>query len=161
MRLKLCAMTNAASAFAIAGACFAERLKTDWGRSSHLDQYRTYERVSTRDPLMFDRIKSAGNAVLASRSGQVAIRRERCCRRNRNNAQSANAEHLLRWGWLGMAAFAAPGRPFGPTGSAHSWSYLANKKKLICRGAASGASALMYSRWLTRFGSRKVSFRAN
>jgi hypothetical protein len=40
MRLQLCAMTTAASAFAFAGACFAELVKTDWDRSAHFGQYR-------------------------------------------------------------------------------------------------------------------------
>ena len=69
MRLKLCAMTTAALAFAFAGVCFAEQVKSDWDRSANFGQFRTYswERVSTRDPLMVDRIKSAVNAVLASK----------------------------------------------------------------------------------------------
>src|ERR1700733_10571697 len=72
MRVKLCVMTTAAFAFAFASACFAEQVKTDWDRSANFGQYRSYswERVSTRDPLMVDRIKSAVNAVLASKGGQ-------------------------------------------------------------------------------------------
>src|SRR5580698_8250070 len=125
MRLNLCAMTTAALAFAFAGACFAEQVKTDWDRSANFGQYRTYswERVSTRDPLMVDRIKSAVNAVLTSKgwtevpsgadAAVVAIE-------TTHNQQTLDTFYDGFGG--GSAALGTPRRPLKPTRSAHSWS---------------------------------------
>ena len=86
---------------------FAEQVKTDWDRSANFGQYRSYswERVSTRDPLMVDRIKSAVNAVLASKGGQKCHPARALLSSQSNNAQSATAGHLRRWfrGWLVLA----------------------------------------------------------
>ena len=48
---------------------FAQQVKTDYDRSAHFAQYKTYswEHVKTVDPLNVDRIKHAVNAVLAAR----------------------------------------------------------------------------------------------
>lgn len=44
-------------------------VKTDYDRSANFGQYKTYswQQVSTRDPLMVDRIKSAVNTALAAK----------------------------------------------------------------------------------------------
>jgi len=47
----------------------AQQVKTDYDRSAHFAQYKTYswEHVKTKDPLDVDRIKNAVNADLAER----------------------------------------------------------------------------------------------
>ena len=53
---------------AFAGASLAQ-VKTDYDRSAKFEQYKTYtwQNVSTRDPLMVNRIKSAVNQALAAK----------------------------------------------------------------------------------------------
>ena len=50
-------------------ASLAQQVKTDYDRSANFGPYKTYswENVSTRDPLMVDRIKSAVKAALAAK----------------------------------------------------------------------------------------------
>ena len=69
MRLNLRTISTATLMVTFAGASLAQEVKTDYDRSAHFGQYKTYswEKVSTRDPLMVDRIKSAVNAALASK----------------------------------------------------------------------------------------------
>lgn len=52
-----------------AGTTSAQQVKTDYDRSAHFAQYKTYswEHVKTKDPLDVDRIKSAVNAVLTAK----------------------------------------------------------------------------------------------
>ena len=61
--------TMASLMLLLAGACVAEQVKTDYDRSANFGQYKTYswQNVTTRDPLMADRIKSAVNAALAAK----------------------------------------------------------------------------------------------
>ena len=63
-------------AFALIGMMFlfaakspAQQVKTDYDRSAHFGQYKTYswEQVKTKDPLDVDRIKNAVNATLAAK----------------------------------------------------------------------------------------------
>jgi hypothetical protein len=62
-------MITATMMFALAGAALAGSIKTDYDRSANFGQYKTYswQQVSTHDPLMVDRIKSAVNAALAAK----------------------------------------------------------------------------------------------
>jgi hypothetical protein len=52
-----------------AGKASAQQVKTDYDRGANFAQYKTYswEQVKTKDPLDVDRIKSAVNAVLATK----------------------------------------------------------------------------------------------
>ena len=149
MRLKLCAMTTAALAFAFAGACFAEQVKTDWDRSANFGQYRTYswERVSTRDPLMVDRIKSAVNAVLASKgwtevpSGADAAVVAIETTHNQQTLDTFYDGFGGGWGWRGFGGFgdATTTVETYKVGTLVVDIFDANKKKLIWRGSASDA----------------------
>jgi hypothetical protein len=62
-------MMTATLMLALASASLAGPVKTDYDRSANFGQYKTYswQKVSTRDPLMVDRIKSAVNASLAAK----------------------------------------------------------------------------------------------
>ncbi len=53
----------------VANAAFAQDVKTDYDRSAHFGQYKTYswEQVKTADPLWVDRIKTAVNRELAAK----------------------------------------------------------------------------------------------
>ena len=55
--------------FCLTAASFGQQVKTDYDRNANFSQYKTYswQKVSTRDPLMVDRIKSAVNASLAAK----------------------------------------------------------------------------------------------
>jgi hypothetical protein len=57
-------------AFLFASRASTQQVKTDYDRSAHFAQYKTYswEHVKTVDPLNVDRIKHAVNGVLAARS---------------------------------------------------------------------------------------------
>jgi hypothetical protein len=56
-------------AFLFASIASTQQVKTDYDRSAHFAQYKTYswEHVKTVDPLNVDRIKHAVNGVLAAR----------------------------------------------------------------------------------------------
>jgi hypothetical protein len=56
--------------FLFAGVTSAQQVTTDYDRSAHFAEYRTYSwlHVETRDPLSVDRIKHAVNATLAAPS---------------------------------------------------------------------------------------------
>lgn len=65
-----------------ATASFALQVKTDYDRSAHFGQYKTYssEKVQTQDSLWVDRIKDAFNAALEAKrwkpvqsGGDIAI----------------------------------------------------------------------------------------
>ena len=63
-------LTKAAAVMALlAAVALAEQVKTDYDRSANFAQYKTYswQKISTRDPLMVDRIKSAVNSALAAK----------------------------------------------------------------------------------------------
>src|SRR5258708_14816515 len=55
--------------FLFAGVASAQQVKTDYDRGTNFGQYKTYswEQVKTKDSLDVDRIKSAVNAVLATK----------------------------------------------------------------------------------------------
>ena len=81
-----------------------------------------------RDPLMVDRIKSAVNAVLASKGGQKchparALLSSQSKQRTISNrwAPSTMVSGMVGAGG-GSAALATPLRPLKPTRSVHSWS---------------------------------------
>src|ERR1700739_4432830 len=59
----------AATLTAVFAAASLAGVKTDYDRSANFSQYKTYswQNVSTRDPLMVDRIKVAVNAQLAAK----------------------------------------------------------------------------------------------
>ena len=61
-------LMGATLAMLLAGTALAG-VKTDYDRSANFSQYKTYswQNVSTRDPLMVDRIKAAVNAQLAAK----------------------------------------------------------------------------------------------
>jgi hypothetical protein len=69
MKLNSRMIATASLMFALAGVSFAQQVKTDYDRSANFGQYKTYswQNVSTPDPLMVDRIKSAVNAALAAK----------------------------------------------------------------------------------------------
>jgi Domain of unknown function (DUF4136) len=56
-------------ALVCATASLAQRIKTDYDRSTDFNQYKTFswERVQTQDPLWVDRIKAAVNSTLAAK----------------------------------------------------------------------------------------------
>src|SRR4051794_14207564 len=53
----------------LAGASFAQKVKTDYDHSANFSQYKTYswEAVKTQNQLNIDRIKNAVNADLTAR----------------------------------------------------------------------------------------------
>src|SRR5437868_3151255 len=69
MKLRSHLASAATLMFVFAGASLAQQVKTDYDRSTNFGGYKTYswQQVSTRDPLMVDRIKSAVNAALAAK----------------------------------------------------------------------------------------------
>jgi len=69
MKLTSRIVTGATLILAFAAASVAQQVKTDYDRSASFGQYRTssWQNVSTRDPLIIVRIKSAINAVLGAR----------------------------------------------------------------------------------------------
>jgi hypothetical protein len=69
MKLNSTIATSATLMLLFASASLAQQVKTDYDRSTNFGQYKTYswEKVSTRDPLMVDRIKSAVKAALAAK----------------------------------------------------------------------------------------------
>src|SRR3954468_19536473 len=69
MKLNSRMIATASLMFALAGVSFAQQVKTDYDRSANFGQYKTYswQNVSTSDPLMVDRIKSAVNSALAAK----------------------------------------------------------------------------------------------
>jgi hypothetical protein len=149
MRLKLCAMTTAALAFAFARARFAEQVKSDWDRSANFGQFRTYswERVSTRDPLMVDRIKSAVSAVLASKgwtevpSGAAAAVVAIETTHDQQTLDTFYDGFGGGWGWRGFGGIgdATTTVETYKVGTLVVDIFDANKKKLIWRGSASDA----------------------
>src|SRR3984893_4906051 len=62
-------MMTAALMLALASASFAGPVKTDYDHSANFGQYKTYswEKVSTRDPLVVNRIKDAVNGALTAK----------------------------------------------------------------------------------------------
>jgi hypothetical protein len=60
---------TAALMLLFASVSLAQQVNTDYDRSANYERYKTYtwQNISTRDPLMVDRIKSAVNAALAAR----------------------------------------------------------------------------------------------
>ena len=53
----------------LTAASFAQQVKTDYDHSANFGQYKTYswEKVSTRDPLVVNRIKDAVNGALTAK----------------------------------------------------------------------------------------------
>ena len=69
MKLPSRIVTGTTLILAFAAASLAQQVKTDYDRSASFGQYRkfSWQNVSTRDPLMVVRIKSAINAVLGAK----------------------------------------------------------------------------------------------
>jgi len=69
MKLQSKIATSVGLMLLVACVSFAQHVKTDYDHSANFGQYKTYtwEKVQTKDPLLVDRIKSAVNAVLATK----------------------------------------------------------------------------------------------
>ena len=69
MKLQKAAFVLMGVMLLFAGKLSAQQVKTDYDRSANFGQYKTYswEKVKTKDTLDVDRIKSAVNAVLATK----------------------------------------------------------------------------------------------
>jgi hypothetical protein len=129
------------------GASFAQQVKTDYDRSANFAQYHTYswQNISTRDPLMVDRIKSAVNAALAAKGwtevpsgGDAAIMA----------METTQTQQTLEtfydgfgggWRWRGFGGFgeATTTPETYKVGTLVVDIFDANSHKLVWRGAAS------------------------
>ena len=69
MKLNSTITMSATLMLLFASASLAQQVKTDYDRSANFGEYKTYcrEKVSTRDPLMVDRIKSAVKVALEAK----------------------------------------------------------------------------------------------
>ena len=140
-------MATAALAWAFAGAALAQQVKTDYDRSGKFGQYKTYswQNVSTRDPLMVDRIKSAVNAALAAKGwtevpsgGDAAL----VAIETTHDQQTLNTFYDGfggGWRWRGFGGFgeATTNVETYKVGTLVVDIFDANTKKLIWRGSAS------------------------
>ena len=139
-----------AAAFLLFASAVLALVKTDYDRSAKFARYRTYswQNVSTRDPLMVDRIKSDVNAALAAKgwtevpSGGdmelVAI----------ETARDQQTFNTFYDGFGGARRWYGPGG-FGESTTTETYKvgtlvidiFDANNKKLIWRGSASDTLA--------------------
>lgn len=140
-------MATAALALAFAGASLAQQVKTDYDRSGNFGQYKTYswQNVSTRDPLMVDRIKSAVNAALAAKGwtevpsgGDAAL----VAIETTHDQQTLNTFYDgfgggWRWRGFGGLGEATTNVETYKVGTLVVDIFDANTKKLIWRGSAS------------------------
>ena len=136
--------TTATLMFVLASASVAEQVKTDYDRSANFGRYKTYswQQVSTRDPLMVDRIKSAVNAALAAKGwsevpsgGDAAL----VAIETTQNQQTLNTFYNdfgggWRWGEMGDASTTTQTYKVG---TLVVDIFDASDKKLIWRGSAS------------------------
>jgi hypothetical protein len=69
MKLQRIALVLIGMVFCFVGNASAQQVKTDYDRSAHFSQYKTYswEQVRTTNPLDADRIKNAVDAALAAK----------------------------------------------------------------------------------------------
>jgi len=132
---------------AFSGASLAQQVKTDYDRSANFGRYKTYswQSVSTRDPLMVDRIKSAVNAALATKGwtevpsgGDAAI----VAIETTQNQQTLNTFYDNfggGWRWRGFGGFgeATTNVETYRVGTLVIDIFDANAKNLIWRGVAS------------------------
>jgi hypothetical protein len=140
-------MTTAALILTFAGASLAQQIKTDYDRAANFSKYKTYswQNVSTRDPLMVTRIKSAVNSALAAKgwtevpsggdAGIVAV-------------ETTQTQQTLNtfydgfgggWRWRGFGGFGESTTTVEPykVGTLVVDIFDANTKTLIWRGSAS------------------------
>jgi hypothetical protein len=136
-------------AFLLAGASFAQQVKTDYDRGADFSQYKTYswEKVNTQNPLWVDRIKAAVNSALAAKGwteveagGNASI----MAMEMTQSHQTLNTYYDSfggGWGWRGGF-----GGDFGDSTTTESTYKVgtlvvdlfdANTKKLIWRGSSS------------------------
>jgi len=149
MKSNLRIMTAAALTLAIAGAANAQQVKTDYDRSANFAQYKTYswQNISTRDPLMVDRIKEAVNAQLAAKGwtevpsgGDAAI----VAMETTHNQQTLDTFYNGfggGWRWRGLGGFgdATTTVENYKVGTLVVDIFDAGAKKLLWRGSASDA----------------------
>jgi hypothetical protein len=131
----------------MAGESVAQQVKTDYDRSANFGQYKTYswQNVSTRDPLLVDRIKAAVNAQLAAKGwtevpsgGDAAI----VAIETTHNQQTLDTFYNGfggGWRWRGMGGLgeATTNVETYTVGTLVVDIFEANTKKLIWRGSAS------------------------
>jgi hypothetical protein len=140
-------MRTAALILAFASASFAQQVKTDYDRSAHFGQYKTYswQNVRTHNPLMVDRVKSAVNAALAARGwlevpsgGDAAV----MAIQTTQNQQTLNTFYDGfggGWRWRGFGGFGEATTTVEnyKVGTLVVDIFDANTKQLIWRGSAS------------------------
>jgi hypothetical protein len=113
MKLTSRIMTTATLIAAFAGASFAQQVKTDYDHNANFSQYKTYswQKVSTRDPLMVDRIKSAVNSALSAKgwtevpSGGTAALVAMETTKNQQTLNTFYNGFGGGWRWRGLGGF--------------------------------------------------------
>jgi opacity protein-like surface antigen len=142
MKLKSILAMTASLMLLMASVSFAQ-VKTDYDRNANFEQYKTYswQKVSTRDPLMVDRIKSAVNAALAAKGwtevpsgGAAAITATEVTRNHQTVDTLYNGFGGRRWGGFGDATTTVDTYKVG---TLVVDIFDNNSKKLIWRGSAS------------------------
>ena len=144
MKLNSRITTTATLMLVLASACAAAQTKTDYDRGANFGQYKTYswQQVSTGDPLMVDRIKSAVNSALAAKGwtevpsgGDAAI----VAIETTHNQQTLDTFYNgfgggWRWGGFGEATTTTETYKIG---TLVVDIFDANNKTLVWRGSAS------------------------
>jgi hypothetical protein len=148
MKFNLPITTTAALAFVLAGAASSaqQEVRTNYDRSATFERYKTYtwQKISTPDPLVVDRIKSAVNSALAAKGwaeapsgGDAAI----------VALVTTQTQETLRtfydgfgggWRWRGGFGESTTTPETYTVGTLVVDIFDANSKKLIWRGAVSG-----------------------
>lgn len=147
MKVNSSMIRKAALILAFASALFPQQIKTDYDRSAHFGQYKTYswQSVRTSNPLMVDRVKSAVNAALTSRgwmevpsSGDAAV----MAIETTQNQQTLNTFYDGfggGWRWRGFGGFGEATTTVEnyKVGTLVVDIFDVNTKQLIWRGSAS------------------------
>lgn len=136
---------TAAMILLLASASFAQQVQTDYDRSANFAKYKTYswEKVSTRDPLIIDRIKSSVNAAMAAKgwtevpSGGDAALVAMETTRDRKTLDTFYNGFGRGWRWGGFGDATTTVQTY-QVGTLVVDIFDANAKKLIWRGSASG-----------------------
>jgi hypothetical protein len=144
MKLNSAITATATLMLLFASASFAQQVKTDYDRSANFGQYKTYswEKISTHDPLMVDRIKSAVNAALTENgwkevpSGGNAALVAIETTRDQQTLDTFYNGFGGRWRWGGFGDVTTTVETY-TVGTLVVDMFDANSKKLIWRGSAS------------------------
>ena len=130
-----------------ASASFAQNVKTDYDRSANFSAYHTYswQKISTRDELMVNRIKSAVNSAMAEKGytevpsgGDLAL----VAMETTHNQQTLDTFYNglgggWRWGGFGGFGMATTTTQTYQVGTLILDMFDAHNKNLIWRGASS------------------------